>query len=495
MQVLAQTTETITLPEVDWRAIAPELALAGAGVVLLMVVAFAPGTRRGLLAALTLLGLAAAAALTAWNWELERSAFDGAVALDGVTRYARVILLAVGALTALMAAHDGRRDPDSPPETFPLLLFGLLGMVLLAAAADLLVVFIALEILSLSLYVMAGATRRLAPQEAAMKYFLLGAFSSAFLLYGLALAYGATGTTSLLGISRALADPSIPMPLVLGAAALLAVGFFFKVAAVPFHMWTPDVYQGAPVSVTAFMAAGTKAAGFAVFLRVFAGALGGLAPSWRPVIAGVAAVTMLLGALLAVVQQDVKRLLAYSSIAHAGYLLIGVAAATSVAAALPASLFYLLTYAFMVMGAFMVVQYASRVGGEERALLEDYRGFGRQHPLPAALMALFLLSLAGVPLTSGFWAKYFLFQAGVDAGLTWLVLVGVLSSVIAAYFYLRVIVVTFLQEPAAGTEPAPVSSSPSLALALGLAALVTVALSVAPQALLTAAETAERMLG
>jgi NADH-quinone oxidoreductase subunit N len=502
VQLLAQATaEPLPLPRVDWRAIAPELALAGAGVVLLMVVAFWPGARRGVLAGLTLAGLAVAAGLTAWNWDLARVAFEGAVSLDGITRYARLVLLAVGALATLMAAQGGggeeSTEEEAPPEVFPLLLFALTGMVLLAAASDLLVVFIALEILSLSLYVMAGATRRMAAQEAAMKYFLLGAFSSAFLLYGIALCYGATGTTNLLGIARASVDPTGDGTLLLAGIGLLAVGFLFKVAAVPFHMWTPDVYQGAPTPVTAFMAAGTKAAGFAVFLRVFAGALGGMVVSWRPVIATVAVVTMLVGAALAVVQSDLKRMLAYSSISHAGYLLVGLAAAATVPAGISASMFYLLAYAFMVMGAFMVVQYASRLGGGapgERSNLDDYRGFARHHPWAGALLALFMLALTGIPPLSGFWAKYYVFLAGIEAGLAWLVVVAVISSVISAFFYLRVLVVAYLQEPAGETEP-PAGRAPALGLALGLAGGLTVAIGLAPEVLVSAARTAERILG
>jgi NADH-quinone oxidoreductase subunit N len=505
VHLLAQAAEPLPLPRIDWRAIAPELALAGAAVVLLLVVAFWPGARRGVLAGLTLAGLAVAAALTAWNWDLQRVAFEGAVSLDGITRYARVVLLAVGALATLMAAQDrGRGDPEeeAPPEVFPLLLFALTGMVLLAAASDLLVVFIALEILSLSLYVMAGATRRRTAQEAAMKYFLLGAFSSAFLLYGIALCYGATGTTNLLGIARASVDPTGDGTLLLAGIGLLAVGFCFKVAAVPFHMWTPDVYQGAPTPVAAFMAAGTKAAGFAVFLRVFAGALGGLVVSWRPVIAAVAVVTMLVGAGLAVVQSDLKRMLAYSSISHAGYLLVGVAAAATVPAGVSASLFYLLAYAFMVMGAFMVVQYASRLGPPdpepseigERSSLDDYRGFARRHPWAGALLAVFMLALTGIPPLSGFWAKYYVFLAGIEAGLTWLVVVAVISSVISAFFYLRVLVVAYLQEPAGEAEAAP-GRAPVLGLALGLAGALTIAIGLAPEALVSAARTAERILG
>jgi NADH-quinone oxidoreductase subunit N len=503
---LAQVnTQPLPLPEVDWRAIAPELALAVAGVVLLLVVAFWPRTGRGVLAGLTLAGLAVAAALTVWNWDLERVAFEGAVSLDGITRYATAILLAVGVLATLMIAQgDTREDEadDSPPEVFPLLLFALLGMVLLAAASDLLVVFIALEILSLSLYVLAGQTRRQAAQEAAMKYFLLGAFSSAFLLYGIALCYGATGSTNLLEIARATGDPTGDGTLLLAGVGLLAVGFLFKVSAVPFHMWTPDVYQGTPTPVAAFMAAATKVAAFAVFLRVFAGALGGVVVSWRPVIAAVAVLTMLVGAALAVVQSDLKRMLAYSSISHAGYLLVGLAAAATVPAGVSASMFYLLVYAFMVMGAFMVVQYVSRLGPpdddsiRERSSLEDYRGLARRHPWAAGLLAVFMLALTGIPPLSGFWAKYYVFLAGIQAGLTWLVVVAVLSSVISAFFYLRVLVVAYLQDPVDGAETeAATGRAPALGIALGLAGLLTVAIGLAPEALIAAARSAERILG
>jgi NADH-quinone oxidoreductase subunit N len=567
VHVLAQAAEApLNLPEIDWRAVAPELALAATGLVALLVVAWWPHVRRSLLAGLCLAGLAVSAGLTWWNWDLTRTAFEGAVALDGLTRYALLVLLAVGALAVVMAAHDSDRDPDEPAELFPMLMFALTGMVLLAAASDLLVVFIALELLSLSLYVMAGATRRLRAEESAMKYFLLGAFSSAFLLYGIALSFGVTRTTNLLGIARAVGDPTISEGLLLAGVGLLAVGFLFKVAAVPFHQWTPDVYQGAPAPVTAFMAAGTKTAGFAVFLRVFGGALGGLVVSWRPVIAAIAVLTMLFGATLAVVQQDLKRMLAYSSIAHAGYLLIGVIAAATRPEGVSATMFYLLTYAFAVMGSFMVVEYAGRatptapaaavpvgagarvaevavpvaagarpagataptgtadaagdgqtettavagagapaatgdgaaVAGSaaepvERSRLDDFRGFGRRHPWPAALFAIFLLSLAGIPPLAGFWGKYYLFQAGIDAGLAWLVVVAVVSSVISAFFYLRVIAVMYLDEPAGAA--APVSRSRALGLAMAIAGVLTVAIGLAPQALVSAAQAAGRILG
>jgi NADH-quinone oxidoreductase subunit N len=266
-------------------------------------------------------------------------------------------------------------------------------------------------------------------------------------------------------------------------------------------MWTPDVYQGSPTPVAAFMAAATKVAAFSVFLRVFSGALGGLVVSWRPVISAAAVVTMLGGAALAVVQTDIKRMLAYSSISHAGYLLIGVAAAATVPSAVSASMFYLLTYAFMVMGAFMVVQYVSRLGPpdddaiRERTSLDDYRGLARGHPWAAGLLAVFMLALTGIPPLSGFWAKYYVFLSGVQAGLTWLVVVAVISSVISAFFYLRVLVVAYLQEPAGEQAETAPGRTPALGLALGLAGLLTVAIGLAPEALISAARSAERILG
>jgi NADH-quinone oxidoreductase subunit N len=369
-------------------------------------------------------------------------------------------------------------------EYYPLILFATSGMTLLAAANDLLLVFLALEVLSLPLYVLAGFARRDdASQESALKYFLLGAFSSAFLLYGIALMYGATNTTSISAISRlaATAEPR----LIFFAIAMLAIGFCFKVAAVPFHMWTPDVYQGAPTSVTGFMAAGTKAAGFAALLRVFLVALGPLQWDWRPVLWIIAVLTMVVGSVVAITQTDIKRLLAYSSIAHAGYVLIAVVAASNDGTA--AALFYLLVYAFMTLGAFAMV-IASAPGGRERLSLGDWTGIGQRHPVFAGVMTLFLLSLAGIPPTAGFMAKFFVFSSAVSSGEAGLVVVGVLSSAIAAFFYLRVIVAMWLQDPEPGAMP--LGPSPALVAGLAIAAAATIALGVWPQGLIELARNA-----
>ena len=409
---------------------------------------------------------------------------QGTFAVDGVALFAKLILLSTCAMAVLISYHYLSRRRIHRGEYYPLLLFSTAGMTLLAAANDLLLVFLALEILSLALYVLAGFARRDdASQESAMKYFLLGAFSSAFLLYGIAIMYGATNTTSISGISRVAS--SSDARLVFTAMALLAVGFCFKVAAVPFHMWTPDVYQGAPTSVTGFMAAGTKAAGFAALLRVFLVALGPLQWDWRPVLSIVAVLTMVVGSVVAITQTDIKRLLAYSSIAHAGYVLVAVVAASREGTA--AALFYLLVYAFMTLGAFAMI-IASAPGGRERLSLGDWTGIGQRHPLFAGAMTLFLLSLAGIPPTAGFMAKFFVFSAAVQSGETGLVVVGVLSSAIAAFFYLRVIVAMWLQDP--DPDAMPLGPTPALVTGLAVAAAVTVVIGVWPQGLIELARNA-----
>jgi NADH-quinone oxidoreductase subunit N len=345
------------------------------------------------------------------------------------------------------------------------------------------VVFLSLEVLSLSLYVMAGfSRRRLASQEASMKYFLLGAFSSAFFLYGIALTYGATGTTNIVRVGftveQIAAGSSSSLPLLLAGAALLAVGFGFKVAAVPFHMWTPDVYQGAPTPVTAFMAAGTKVAGFAALLRVAFLALAPVGELLTPALWALAALTMVVGSVLAIAQTDMKRILAYSSIAHAGFVLVGVVAANR--QGITGAMFYLAAYAAMILGAFGVVALVSR-RGEEQTSLVAYEGLYRRSPVLAALLTLFLLSLAGIPPTAGFVAKLLVFQAAVIAGHWALVVVAVLASVVAAFFYIRVIVVMYMQEP---EEAAAIPTRPVPGIALAVTAALTLVLGVFPGLLL-----------
>jgi NADH-quinone oxidoreductase subunit N len=387
----------------------------------------------------------------------------GTVAADRFAVLARLLLLVVAALGLLLGYQYFARSGDEQKGEFtPLLLFATSGMTLIVAAADLIVTFLALEILSLSLYVLTGLTGRRAANEAAMKYFLLGAFSSAFFLYGVAMAYGATGTTKIGAVALALTGGGETHALALLGFALLAVGFGFKVSAAPFHMWTPDVYQGAPTPVTAYMSAATKIAAFGALIRVLDVAFQAMAWDWEPVIWALAAVSIVLGSILAIAQTNVKRMLAYSSIAHAGFILTGLTSPG--AAGIRSAMFYLVAYAAMTVGAFGTVMLVSG-RGEERTRISDYRGLARTHAGAAALMTLFLLSLAGIPPTAGFIAKVNVFSAAIGAGYWELVLIGVLLSVAAAFFYLRVIVLMYMQEPedlsadAIVNEPPPASGA------------------------------------
>jgi NADH-quinone oxidoreductase subunit N len=477
------------VPELNLAPILPELILAGAGMLILLVDAARPIRDQRVLAAGAMVGVLAAGLVVVRQWFVppadELTVLGDMVAVDRYALFFRLVILASAALAISFSAHYLHRTGEGRGEYYALLLFAASGMTLLSAAADLIVVFLALEVLSLSLYVMAGFSwRRLSSQEASLKYFLLGAFSSAFFLYGIALAYGATGTTSIGGIADALSGSLEGLALPLASAALLAVGFSFKVAAVPFHMWTPDVYQGAPTPVTGFMAAGTKVAGFAALIRVVQVALGPVSWELTPALVAIAALTMVVGSVVAIAQDDVKRLLAYSSIAHAGFVLVGVAAGNQ--EGISGAMFYLAAYAAMILGAFGVVILVSRVG-EERTSLRSYRGLGRRNPLLAGLLALFLLSLAGIPGTAGFMAKVLVFGAAVDAGLEGLVIVAVLASVVAAFFYVRVIALAYMEEP---EELETVRTGPAPGWALAVAAVVTVALGVFPSLLLGPLQTA-----
>jgi NADH-quinone oxidoreductase subunit N len=357
--------------------------------------------------------------------------------------FVTVLLCASVVLAALLADGYLRREGLEGAELYVLLLLSASGGVVMASANELIVMFLGLEILSLAVYVLAAAhLRRVASQEAGMKYFVLGAFSSAFFLYGIAMVYGATGSTSLIGIRTFLAENTLfDDTLLVAGFAMLLVGFGFKVAAVPFHSWTPDVYQGSPSPVVAYMASGVKAAGFAGLLRVFVLAFGPEQTDWQPLVYALAVATLLAGAVLAVVQTDVKRMMAYSSISHAGFILVGVQAAT--AAGTSAALFYLAAYTFMVAGSFAVITVASRKG-ENCTALDDFRGLASSQPLVAAAFTVMLLAQTGVPLTSGFFAKFGVITAAVDARSYWLALVAMVSAVIGAFVYLRIIVAMYM---------------------------------------------------
>lgn len=437
-------TPEISIPGVDLPSIAPELILAAGGLLVLVAGAAARPRHSPLLSAVSILVFTAAAAAALLFSGPDRAAFDGVIARDGFATFFKVVLASVGIVGVLASQHYLTSEEAPATEYLGLMIFGTAGMMLMASASDLVFVFVALETFSLALYVMAAFRRsRLESQEGALKYFLTGSFSSAFFLYGVALIYGGTGSTRFSEIAEAAAGEPISTPLLLAGVALVLVGLAFKVAAVPFHMWTPDAYQGSPAPVSGFMAAGSKVAGFAVLLRLLVSTLPELIRDWQPVIIGLALASMITGSVVAVVQGNVKRMLAYSSIAHTGFLLTGVAAASD--RGVSGSLFYLAVYTFVIIGAFAVV-YGAR--GEERADLADYRGLWSRRPFLAGSLALLLVSLAGVPPTAGFWAKFEVFSAAADAGLYVPVVVAVITSAIAAFFYLRVIVLMFLEEPA-----------------------------------------------
>jgi NADH-quinone oxidoreductase subunit N len=420
-------------------------------------------THLGLLA---LGGLIGAQLATLAVWGGRGQGFRGMIVLDNYALFFHLVVTYAAALAVLMSLDYLRRAGADSAEYYALLLFATSGMLLLASANDLIVVFLALELMSLSLYVLSGLfKRRRDAGEASMKYFLLGVFASAFLLYGIALLYGAAGSTN---FDRVAAAPR--SALVLMGLGLLLVGFGFKISSAPFHMWAPDVYQGAPTSVTAFIATGSKAAVFAALIRLVVAGLRTVQADATLVFWALAALTMTVGNVVAVVQSNLKRMLAYSSVAHVGYMLVGVVAGGPSGAG--AVLFYLLAYTFTTAGTFGVIALCERAG-EEAVDVRDYAGLGRRHPVLALALSLFLLSLIGIPPLAGFVGKVYLFGAAVRAGFVWLAVIAVLNSALAAYYYLRVIVQMYMREP----EGATASPMPSLAGVLGLAiALVGIVL-------------------
>jgi NADH-quinone oxidoreductase subunit N len=473
----------IQIPTLNFVALAPPLIVIAAALLVLLADLVVADKR--LLGYLALLGVVAAAIVSLALWASAPLAFQAMAVSDGYTLFFNLIFLTTAALSLLAAIDYLERKDMQRGEYYALLLFSTSGMLFMAAATDLIVVFLGLEIMSVALYILAGFNRgQFASIEAAMKYFILGAFASAFFLYGAALTYGATGTTNLAQIGAWLAGGGgIPRdPMALTGLGLLLVGFAFKVAAVPFQWWTPDVYQGAPTSVTAFMSVGAKGAGFAALLRVLFSAFSpAFTGDWMIAAAILAALTMTAGNLAALAQKDIKRMLGYSSIAHAGYILVGVAAGN--ADGVRGVLFYLLAYAFMNVGAFAVACAVER-RGEFSSTLADYAGLGRQQPLLAAAMAVFMLSLTGIPPLVGFWGKLYVFRAAVEADMTWLAILGVLNSAISAFYYLGVLVQMYMREPAPAAEgesqPAPLNLGTAIGASVLLAALVTVALGVWP---------------
>ncbi|ATL29738.1 NADH-quinone oxidoreductase subunit NuoN [Streptomyces formicae] len=518
--------DKIDAPKIEYGQLSPVLIVIGAAVIGVLIEAFVPRKSRYYVQLfVSVVALAAAFAavvgLAARGFGTTKAhiAAMGAIAVDGPALFLQGTILLAG-IVAIFTFAERRLDPvahgnrvDSfvaqagavpgsegeqaatkagftTTEVFPLALFAVGGMLVFPAANDLLTLFIALEVFSLPLYLLCALARRkrLMSQEAAVKYFLLGAFASAFTLFGIALLYGYAGSVSYATIANvvegnvktvdpALADTMGNDALLLIGAAMIVMGLLFKVGAVPFHMWTPDVYQGAPTPVTGFMAAATKVAAFGALLRLLYVVLPGLRWDWRPVMYGVAIITMLGGAIVAITQTDIKRLLAYSSIAHAGFILAGVIATTP--EGVSSVLFYLAAYSFVTIGAFAVVTLVRDAGGEATHL-SKWAGLGRRSPLVAAVFAVFLLAFAGIPLTSGFSGKFAVFKAAAEGGAGALVVVGVLSSAIAAFFYIRVIVLMFFSEPKP-EGPTVAVPSPLTMTAIGVGVAVTLVLGVAPQ--------------
>lgn len=439
--------ETIVIPTINFAPIMPEVILSIFGMALLLVNVFVKSEHKAYLGYLSLIGIVIAGFTLIGGWGSNLMSFNDSVVMDNFSIFFKGIFLLTVAMTILISDQYFKREECNSGELYPLLLFATVGMMLMASGTDLMTIFLGLEVLSVSLYILAGFNRaNIKSNEAGLKYFLLGAFSTGFLLYGMALTYGATGTTRVVKIAEYVTQNSsvAQNPLFIIGMLLMAVGFSFKIAAAPFHMWTPDVYEGAPTPMTAFMSAGPKAAGFAAFLRVVLVAFPALKADWSDLLWVLAVLTMTVGNLIALNQDNIKRMLAYSSIAHAGYALVGFASGSAEGTA--GILFYMLSYTFMNIGAFAIIVLVGKKG-EANTNVMDYAGFGTKHPILALAMAVFLFSLAGIPPTAGFIGKFYLFAAAVKSGYVWLAIIGVLNSAASVYYYLRVMVYMYMKDP------------------------------------------------
>jgi len=526
----------MTTPSIEYAVLSPMLIVFIVAVAGVLVEAFASHRARyGIQVTLALVGLAAAFIAEVRNYSAlgpgaGQLAAVGAVAVDRPALLLQGAIVGFAIIGVLLIA-ERRREPNpdgagpsgwvaagldaftpqassipgslaektaiksgiAQTEVFPLTMFAVGGMMLFPAADDLLTMFIALEVFSLPLYLMCGLARhrRLLSQEASLKYFLLGAFSSAFFLYGMALLYGYAGTLSLTGIAESIGSGSQNTTLALLGTALVTVALLFKVGAVPFGAWVPDVYQGAPTPIVAFMAAATKAAAFGALLRLLYVAVPALKDQWRPMLWAIAILTMVVGTVAAITQRDVKRMLGYSAVAHTGFILAGVAAAND--AGLTGTLFYLVAYGFSTLGAFAFVGMVRGRDGTEETDMTRWAGLGRRHPVAGAAFALLMLSFAGIPLTSGFVSKFAVFKAAAEGGALPLVVVGVIASGIAAYFYVRVIVAMFFSD-SPDDAPALAPAGPVSIAVVGLTLLITFLLGTMPQPLLDLADHAARFL-
>ncbi len=499
--LVAQQANGFDAPSIEWWSLSPLLALLAGGLILLVVAALTPQWPRGMYAGLAALTGLVSGGLAMFQWdditeEGPVTIIDGALAWDTFAMFLTITICIAVVLAALVTNDYLLREGQDGPEVYALYIMAAIGGIVMSASSDLIVLFLGLETLSIALYVLAASNRRRAEsQESGMKYFVLGGFSSAFFLYGIALVYGATGSTRFDQIVASLSEVPVERKdaLLLAGVALLLVGLGFKVSAVPFHVWSPDVYQGAPTPITAFMASASKAAAFGAMLRVLVVALPSRADDWRPVIWAVAVLTLLVGSIIAVVQTDVKRMMAYSSINHAGFILVGVEAAghTNGLAGdgVPSAVLYLMLYSVLIIGTFAVIGLVAGKG-DARTDIAAFRGLARRKPALALGLTVLLLAQAGVPLTSGFVAKFGVIRAAVEEDSYAIAIIAMVSSVIAAFLYLRVMVSVWLAEPETGDEilepvRTPFATSVAVALAVGF----TLVVGVIPGWLIDAADT------
>ena len=458
----------MVIPILDFSLILPEIIVVITALIVLLTAIFVREHSTGLLISLTVIGLLAALIATIAGWMGNATGFDGMVVDDQFSRFFRLIILVAATLVVLLANLD-LEIKSRAGEYLSLILFAVFGMMIMVSGANLLMIFLGLETMSICLYVLAGFQRQPKSNEASFKYFILGAFSTGFLLYGIALTFGVTGSTQLSTIHYFFkANPQAIGVLAYAGLGLILIGLGFKIAAAPFHFWSPDVYEGAPTSITAFMAAAPKAAAFAALLRILTGAFFDLHADWSQILWVLAVLTMTIGNLVAIAQTNIKRMLAYSSIAHAGYLLVGLVAVDSQGAS--AIMYYLLIYALMNVGAFSVAILINH-RGKGWYQLDDYRGAGFRHPFLGAMMAIFMLSLAGIPPTGGFFAKFFLFGAAVKTGHILLVVIAVLNSAISVFYYIRVLVLMYMQ-PEGEFKAAPQPAIYSLVMVICAAGIL-----------------------
>jgi NADH-quinone oxidoreductase subunit N len=477
---MEQIMSTISL-----SAVLPEIIIAVFSFIILLLQSFSSARFKDYYGYVSLIGVLAAVAFVfsqPASFELRSVtySFNGMWVVDNYCRFFKLIFLLGTGLTILISIKYLDNEALQHGEYYALILFATLGMMIMASGAELITIFLGVELMSMSLYVLAGYTRaRMISNESALKYFLLGSFATGFLLYGIALVYGSTGSTDIRTIAKFIMTTGFQGHTIIMGMALLVIGFGFKTASVPFHMWAPDVYEGAPAPVTAFMSAGPKAAAFAAFARIFMEALPSLQGQWMGLIWIMAVLTMCVGNIIALVQDNIKRMLAYSSIAHAGYVLVAFLAAGELG--ITSILYYMLAYTFMNIGAFAVITVLAGKG-EERVHIQDFRGLGYKHPLAAIAMSLFLFSLAGIPPTGGFMGKFYIFSAAVKEGYIGLAIIGVLNSVVSVYYYLRVTVAMYMQDVSAPREkelPALVFS-PALVLAIFISAYGVLSLGIFP---------------